>query len=240
MSVRRYLLHQTALQRVPRAERADVVERVLVDHGLDAVADRRLGELSKGWLQRTVVAQALVANPALVLLDEPWSGLDDAARAHLTAVLDRALVAGAAVVFTSHEAIAVTGLRRLHLVDGHLAPGPPLHPPSPPAEPTGEGRPDAGLTGPAAAGGADGGVTEQGARVVLLARRIGVDADPGVVDRPWCLSHRVTPGTRARDRRRARGCPLAGRPARLDHPPCDPGEPGDRRGAGAVAVSPGR
>jgi ABC-2 type transport system ATP-binding protein len=128
ITVRRYLAHQARLQGVTRAEVAAAVEATLARHDLGPAADRLLGRLSKGWGQRCILAQALAepaggrpsAPPGLVLLDEPWSGVDAASREHLLAVVADLAGRGAAVLLTSHEPVALPGMRRLELRGGRL------------------------------------------------------------------------------------------------------------------------
>jgi ABC-2 type transport system ATP-binding protein len=80
----------------------DRIETVLTWSGLLAVADRRLASYSKGMLQRIGLAQAIVAKPAVLLLDEPASGLDPAARLEFARLIRELRAEGVTIVFTSH------------------------------------------------------------------------------------------------------------------------------------------
>jgi ABC-2 type transport system ATP-binding protein len=76
MRVVEYLRYRAELKGVPRAQIAKNVDRAL---GLASVADvstRIIGQLSKGYRQRVGLADALVADPPLLILDEPTAGLD--------------------------------------------------------------------------------------------------------------------------------------------------------------------
>src|SRR5262249_29976420 len=120
MTVRAQLGHHARLQGLAGHRVADEVARVIESHELAPVADVRFDELSKGWAQRALLAQALLSAPAIVYLDEPWSGIDQASHDHLTAVLDGARREGRALLMTSHEPNPMPTLRRLELVDGRL------------------------------------------------------------------------------------------------------------------------
>ena len=65
-----YTLHSTPYTLHQQVE--DLIERV----GLTAEANKRVGQLSKGYKQRVGLAQAMIANPELLILDEPTTGLD--------------------------------------------------------------------------------------------------------------------------------------------------------------------
>jgi iron complex transport system ATP-binding protein len=85
----------------PSAPQLAEVARVLADEGLTELADRPCSTLSGGEWQRAVIARALVARPALLLLDEPTSHLDPARRAGLH---DRLLrLREQAVVLATHD-----------------------------------------------------------------------------------------------------------------------------------------
>ena len=85
----------------PSAPQMAEVARVLADEGLTELADRRCSSLSGGEWQRAVIARALVARPALLLLDEPTSHLDPARRAVLHERLLR--LRDQAVVLATHD-----------------------------------------------------------------------------------------------------------------------------------------
>ncbi len=82
-----------------RARAADLLRRVQLD---EAAWDRQLRKFSKGMLQRVGLAQALVNDPELVLLDEPMSGLDPIGRRQVRDLIGGLRVAGVTVFFSSH------------------------------------------------------------------------------------------------------------------------------------------
>ena len=76
MDVDHYLLYVTKLKDVPRARRREAVDRALERCGLTEVHRRVIGALSKGFRQRVGIAQAIVHDPKVLILDEPTVGLD--------------------------------------------------------------------------------------------------------------------------------------------------------------------
>ncbi|CAN5905077.1 ABC transporter ATP-binding protein [soil metagenome] len=78
------------------------VERVIERVGISYAMDRRVGALSKGMLQRTGLAAALVHSPELLILDEPMSGLDPVGRKEVRDLIVEESRAGRTVFFSSH------------------------------------------------------------------------------------------------------------------------------------------
>ena len=82
--------------------RHERVEGLLGDVGLEAAADAHLRKYSKGMLQRIGIAQALVNDPELVLLDEPMTGLDPVGRVEVKRIIESLHERGKTVLFNSH------------------------------------------------------------------------------------------------------------------------------------------
>jgi ABC-2 type transport system ATP-binding protein len=71
-----YLRYVATLKDVPRSKRKASVERAIERCGLEEVHRRVIGSLSRGYRQRVGLAQAIVHNPSVLILDEPTVGLD--------------------------------------------------------------------------------------------------------------------------------------------------------------------
>ena len=76
MTVNEYLTFMCELKGVPKKERKEHIATITSLVGIDAVTGRLIGNLSKGYKQRVGIAQALVGDPPILILDEPTVGLD--------------------------------------------------------------------------------------------------------------------------------------------------------------------
>jgi ABC-type multidrug transport system ATPase subunit len=106
------------------------VDALLEQVGLAHRAHDRVGTFSRGMLQRVAIARALVHRPGLLLLDEPLSGLDDAACHTLIALLTTLRRDGTAMIVVSHQLdlLRDVGTHLVRLTDGRLGPVEPLAP----------------------------------------------------------------------------------------------------------------
>ena len=102
LSAYEFLDFYARLGDVPSAERAPRITRLLERVDLARWRDVPLGRFSKGMLQRAGLAQALIAEPDLLVLDEPMSGLDPIGRALVRDLILEERKAGKTVFFSSH------------------------------------------------------------------------------------------------------------------------------------------
>jgi ABC-2 type transport system ATP-binding protein len=103
MRVADQLVHFARLHGLDHAAARAAAARWLERLGLEAVAGRRTETLSLGNQQRAQLAAALVHDPELLVLDEPFSGLDPIGIATMTDVVHERARAGVGVIFSSHQ-----------------------------------------------------------------------------------------------------------------------------------------
>ncbi|GAA0999079.1 hypothetical protein GCM10009555_099580 [Acrocarpospora macrocephala] len=94
-----YLRHLAAIRKVDESAIDEWTSRLRMDHLLG----QRLPDLSKGSAHKVGLAQALLCGPDLLILDEPFAGLDTAARAEIALTVDAIATRGGIVVASDHQ-----------------------------------------------------------------------------------------------------------------------------------------
>ncbi|MCL1600741.1 MAG: ATP-binding cassette domain-containing protein [Actinomycetia bacterium] len=103
MKIAGQLIHFARLSGLSKADATDAVHHWLGVLGLGDRADAKLDELSHGNQQRAQLAAALAPNPELLVLDEPFAGLDPIGVESLSDTLRELAESGVAIVFSSHQ-----------------------------------------------------------------------------------------------------------------------------------------
>jgi heme ABC exporter ATP-binding subunit CcmA len=118
LSLRENLEHATRLV----GEDPSRVDRALRVVGLEGAANRKVTESSYGMLRRTETARLMITRPRLLLLDEPFTGLDTSAQDLIDSLVERAVSAGGSVVMVSHDAthLASRTERIMNITGGRL------------------------------------------------------------------------------------------------------------------------
>jgi ABC-type Mn2+/Zn2+ transport system ATPase subunit len=108
------------------ADRA-VVRRCLDQVGMSEYANRQIGELSGGQQQRVFIARALAQEATILMMDEPFTGVDAPSQEAILEILDRLRTEGVTVLVSTHDLnLAVERFDRLALINQRLiAYGPP-------------------------------------------------------------------------------------------------------------------
>ncbi len=99
-------------------DRAGRIEELLTGTGLTSYRYDRAGILSRGLMQRLAIARALLHRPAVLLADEPFTGLDADASERLLAIFDRFVRDGGAILMTTHDTrLGLRCCRRVAVLD---------------------------------------------------------------------------------------------------------------------------
>lgn len=108
------------LQKISKIKRKEEISRCLVQVGLEKEKDVKVGKLSKGMLQRLAVAQALLGNPKILILDEPSAGLDAIGRIAMKRLILNLKQEGRTILLNSHilNDVETTADRVLIIKDG--------------------------------------------------------------------------------------------------------------------------
>ncbi|MFD6564563.1 ATP-binding cassette domain-containing protein [Micromonospora profundi] len=121
-TVASYLTGMARMAGLGRAAADEAVATWTQRLGLGALRAVRLPELSKGTAQKVGLAQAMLRRPGLLVLDEPWEGLDAATRDLVPELIDEVLAGGGSVLVSDHrgETVRLPGARRWSVADGSL------------------------------------------------------------------------------------------------------------------------
>jgi ABC-2 type transport system ATP-binding protein len=110
LTLEEYLDFYAACYRQPKARRRKVVDELLALVGMTERKHQQVDTLSRGLKQRACLARALVHDPAVLLLDEPASGLDPRARVEMREILRELQGMGKTIVISSHILPELTDL----------------------------------------------------------------------------------------------------------------------------------
>ena len=102
LTVAEYLDFYAACYRQPKRRRQKIVDDLLALVGMTERRNQLVDTLSRGLKQRVCLARALVHDPAVLLLDEPASGLDPRARVEVREILKELQAMGKTIVISSH------------------------------------------------------------------------------------------------------------------------------------------
>lgn len=102
LTVRQSLAHRAAARNLPPKDHGRLIEQAAARMGLLNRMNDKAGALSRGLRQRLAIAQAILHEPRVILLDEPASGLDPEARLALSAVLRELCAEGMTLLVSSH------------------------------------------------------------------------------------------------------------------------------------------
>lgn len=102
LRVEQYLTFVAKLRGLENQQLSENLEQVLSDLALQSVRQRIIQNLSKGYRQRVAIAQTLMGNPDLIILDEPTVGLDPHSLVEIRALIKR-LAVNHTLIFSSHQ-----------------------------------------------------------------------------------------------------------------------------------------
>lgn len=89
LTVEKNIMFPMELRKVPKEVQKETVKKLLEDVQLPGFEQRKIRQMSGGQQQRVALARALAANPKVLLLDEPFSGLDEELRVEMAALVKK-------------------------------------------------------------------------------------------------------------------------------------------------------
>jgi ABC-2 type transport system ATP-binding protein len=116
MTGREFVALMGALSGIPSSRLSARVSEVIEEVGMSDRCDRKIGGYSKGMRQRIKIAQGIVHDPDVLILDEPLNGLDPMGRREVTGILQDLALQGKCVVVSSHILYEVEQMTRNILI----------------------------------------------------------------------------------------------------------------------------
>jgi ABC-type multidrug transport system ATPase subunit len=122
-TARDYLLHMGRVRGLSAAAASAALAKWAELLHLTPFLDTKLNQLSKGSAQKVGLTQALLAPPGLLVLDEPWEGLDAQTTALVPRIISEVTEAGGAALVSDHrgEAVHLAGALRWQVADGTVS-----------------------------------------------------------------------------------------------------------------------
>lgn len=104
-----------AVKGLTESERNRLFDDTIARMGLENQANKAIGQLSGGQLQRALLGRAIIAEPQLLVLDEPLSYIDKRFEAQLYKIIEE-LAKDTTIVLVSHEMSAISGMANRHFI----------------------------------------------------------------------------------------------------------------------------
>ena len=119
MTVREYLRFAAELKQLPKGERNTEILRVMEETRIGDMENRLIRHLSKGYKQRVGLAQALLGDPEVLILDEPTRGIDVGAKQEIYSLITEFAEQGLAIILISSDMPEVLSMsHRVGIVGG--------------------------------------------------------------------------------------------------------------------------
>jgi len=121
MTVTEYLTFVARAKRIPRRKVAGKISRACLQCGIDEVTNRLIGPLSKGYKQRVGLAQAIINEPEVLIMDEPTTGLDPAQIIEIRELI-KSFAGEHTVIISTHilQEVSATCQRVIIINDGQI------------------------------------------------------------------------------------------------------------------------
>ena len=101
MTTYKYLDFIASIRRIPRKDKKDRINNIIDRINLNSVANRKIEDLSKGYKRRVGLAQAIIHDPNILIMDEPTDGLDPNQKHEIRSLI-REMAPKKAIIISTH------------------------------------------------------------------------------------------------------------------------------------------